>query len=110
MTFDDPAIVAARAEAERARARFTGTARELQARVNPGTLARGAWDTAKIKGADLAEEAVDAVRSRPVIATTVVAAIVLFLGREQLIGLAGRLTEGKPATTKKSKPKTETVA
>ena len=110
MTPDDPAVVAARAEAERARARFAGTARELQARVSPATLARGAWDSAKVKGADLAEDAVDAVRSRPVVATGVLVAATLFLAREPMLELASRLANGKPPKKKPTKPKTETVS
>lgn len=67
------------------------TARELQERLSPATLAQNAWDGAKSKGADLAEEAVDAVRRRPAIAGGVVAAIALFLAREPLIDMAGKL-------------------
>ena len=51
---------------------------------------------AKDKGADLAENAVDAVRARPLASTGVVAAIAMFLAREPLIGLAGKLA-GKEA-------------
>src|SRR5437868_13226820 len=70
------------------------TAQELQERLSPKTLARGAWDGAKEKGADLAEEAVDAVRARPLAATGVVAAITMFLAREPLMDLAGKLVGG----------------
>lgn len=94
MTTDSPEVAAARIEAERARSRLMETARELQDRVSPTTLAHSAWAGAKAKGADLAEDAVDAVRSRPAIASGVVAAIALFLAREPLIGLAGKLTNG----------------
>ena len=80
-----------------------GTAHELQERLSPKTLAKGAWQGAKEKGADLAEDAVDAVRARPLAATGVVAAIAMFLAREPLIDLAGRLAGGasdKRKTTK----------
>jgi len=70
------------------------TAQELQERLSPKTLARGAWQGAKEKGADLAEDAVDAVRTRPIAATGIVAAITMFLAREPLIGLAGKITGG----------------
>jgi hypothetical protein len=70
------------------------TAQELQERLSPKVLAKGAWQGAKEKGADLAEDAVDAVRSRPLAATGVVAAITMFLAREPLIDLAGRLADG----------------
>jgi len=91
MTRDTPEIAAARIEAERARARLIETARELQERLSPGILAHNAWEGAKSKGADLAEEAVDAVRRRPAIAGGVVAAIALFLAREPLIDMASKL-------------------
>ena len=84
-------ILAARAEVNRSRARVMATAQELQERLSPKVLAKGAWQGAKEKGADLAEDAVDAVRSRPLTVTGVVAAVTMFLAREPLIDLAGRL-------------------
>lgn len=100
---DSPHIAAARAEVERARSRMMTTAHELQVRLSPGTLAKGAWQGAKEKGADLAEDAVDAVRARPIAATSVVAAITMFLAREPLMNLVGRLIDG-PKEKKKRKP------
>jgi len=91
---DSAQIAAARIEAERRRARVIATAHELQERLSPRTLARGAWQGAKEKGADVAENAVDAVRSRPLAATGVVAAITMFLAREPLIDLAGKIIDG----------------
>ena len=107
-------VSAARIEADRARARLMESARELQERLSPGTLAQNAWEGAKIKGADLAEDAVDAVRRRPAIAGGVVAALTLFLAREPLMELAGKLTDDAKAKrrTRKSKKKassTETI-
>lgn len=108
---DTPEIAAARSEAERRRARLMATAHELQDRLSPKTLARDAWEGAKGKGADLAEDAVDAVRARPLAASGVVAAITMFLAREPLIDLAGKLVDGAKGKTRKRakahKPKTE---
>ncbi|HZB69371.1 MAG TPA: DUF3618 domain-containing protein [Sphingomicrobium sp.] len=119
MTKDTPEVAAARIEAERARARLMETARELQERLSPATLAQNAWEGAKSKGADLAEDAVDAVRRRPAIASGVVAAIALFLAREPLIDMAGKLADGvtskrktkkaAPRKTKGKEKKTETI-
>lgn len=81
---DSPKVAAARIEVERTRAELLETARELQARLQPGTLASEAWEKAKIKGADLAEDAVDAVRKRPVAVGGVIAALAMFLAREPL--------------------------
>ena len=91
---ETPAILAARAEVERSRTRVMATAQELQDRLSPKVLAKGAWQGAKEKGADLAEDAVDAVRSRPLTTTGVVAAITMFLAREPLIDLAGKMVDG----------------
>ena len=93
MTRESPEIVAARIEAERARARLMETAHRLQARISPGTLASNAWQGAKEKGANLAENAVDAVRKRPIAVTGVIAAITLFLAREPLMDLAEKVTD-----------------
>ena len=105
---DTPETAAARIEVERSRSRVMATAHELQERLSPKTLAKGAWQGAKEKGADLAEDAVDAVKSRPLATTGVIAAITLFLAREPLIDLAGRLVDGlgekrKGRKTRKSK-------
>jgi len=109
---DSPEVVALKLEAERRRARLMGTAEQLQARLSPGRLTSDAWQGAKDKGADLAENAVDAVRARPLATTGVVAAITMFLAREPLMDLAGRLVGGitdKRADRKRRKAaKTET--
>lgn len=120
MTRESPEVLAARLETERARSRLMDTAQRLQARISPGTLASNAWQGAKEKGADMAENAVDAVRKRPVAATGVVAAIALFLAREPLMDMAGKLADGasgkRPKKTSKTTPRkttrksTETVA
>lgn len=91
---DTPQIAAARAEADRRRARVIATAQELQDRLSPKTLARNTWQGAKEKGADLAENTVDAVRARPLAATGVVAAITMFLAREPLMDFASKLVDG----------------
>lgn len=92
-----PEVAAARIEAERARAKLMGTAHELQERLSPRTLARDAWEGAKHKGADVVEDAVDAVRKRPVAAGGAVAALALFLAREPLLDLAGKVVDGVTA-------------
>jgi Protein of unknown function (DUF3618) len=114
VTRDPPEVLAARIETERTRARLMDTAQRLQARISPGTLASNAWQGAKDKGADMAENAVDAVRKRPVAATGVIAAIALFLAREPLKDLAGKIADGasgkRSKKTRKTTSNTETVA
>jgi len=107
---DSAAILAARAEVDRSRARVMASAQELQDRLSPKVLAKDAWQGAKEKGADLAEDAVDAVRARPLAASGVVAALTMFLAREPLIDLAGRLVDvvgekRKSRKARKAKPK-----
>lgn len=97
---DTPEIAAARNEVDRSRSRVMATAQELQDRLSPKTLARDAWQGAKEKGADLAEDAVDAVKARPLATTGVVAAITMFLAREPLMDLAGKVIDGVGAKRK----------
>ena len=109
MKVETPGVAAARFEADRARSQLMTTAHRLQARVSPGTLAQNAWEGAKDKGANLAENAVDAVRSRPLAATGIVAAITLFLAREPLMDLAGKATEKVRTRTQKKKTRTKST-
>jgi len=107
---DSPNLLAAKADAEQAQARFMATLHELQHRVAPGTLAQNAWSGAKSKGADLAEDAVDAVRKRPYAAGGAVAALAVFLAREPLWDLASRLIgRGKGEADSDDIEKTEKV-
>ena len=111
------AVAAARIEVERSRGRLMATAHELQERLSPKVLARDAWEGAKDKGANLAEDAVDAVRSRPVAAGGIVAALTMFLAREPLFDMASRIVGGmgekrkarKSRKTKNKQDQTETV-
>ena len=77
-------VAAARIEAERAKGALLETARELIERLQPHNLVDDLWESAKIKGADLAEDAVDAVAKRPVAIGGAVAALAMFLAREPL--------------------------
>jgi hypothetical protein len=111
VTGEPDSVVEARQRADRARTQLFATFDELlgafklmQQRFEPSHLARDAWEAAKSKGADVAEDAVDAVAKRPVATTGVVAAIALFLARGPLLNLAGKLVKGKPRT---EKPKPE---
>ena len=105
MTDDDARIAAAERSVERARERLIETAQSLARQVEPGRIARALWADAKDKGADLAEEAVDAVKARPVAASGIVAGLALFLAREPIAELAGKWWNGA-----KTKRKTRTPA
>lgn len=98
---DSPKVTAARIEVARQRAALIDTARALQLRLQPATLAGEAWEKAKNKGADLAEDAVDAVRSRPVAVGGVAAALAMFLAREPIKDAAAKIYDAmtsRPAT------------
>lgn len=84
-------VVDATAEVERRREALIDTARELQQRLQPKTLALEAWESAKNKGADMAEGAVDAVRRRPVATSGIIAAIAMFLARDPIKDGVARL-------------------
>ena len=115
MKEEPPSVLAARAEVEIARKRMLDTLGELQRQFAPRALVREAWETAREKGAELAEETVDAVKARPLAVTGVVAAITMFLAREPLMDLAGKLVGGvsnksktrKRGRTKNAERKTE---
>jgi len=103
----DEGVRAAEQEVDRTRARLTASLQELSRQFAPHRLMEEVWEKAKDKGADLAEDAVDAVRARPYAATGVVAAIAMFIAREPLMDLAGKLVNGvsnKRAGKKRRKP------
>ncbi|MGI8931121.1 MAG: DUF3618 domain-containing protein [Sphingomicrobium sp.] len=102
-----PKMIAARIEVERTKTALAKTARELQVRLMPRTLMTEAWEKAKDKGADLAEEAVEAVKSRPVAVGGMVAALAMFLAREPIKDAAVKIYN---AMTSKDEPKADTAA
>ena len=104
---DAPKIAAARIQVEKARANLLDTLRELQQRLQPRTLVSEAWEKAKDKGADLAEDAVDAVAKRPVAVGGVIAALAMFLAREPLKKATVKFYD---VMTPLFEPRTKTVA
>ena len=101
----NPRIVEAEANVTAARESLIDTARELQQRLQPKTLAREAWESAKNKGADMAEEAVDAVKRRPVATGGIIAAIAMFLAREPIKDGVSRLYDAMTSPDDDAKPK-----
>lgn len=100
-------IAAAEIEVERARVRLVATVRELQTMFEPHKVVSEVWEKAKNKGADLAEEAVDAVKSRPVAVGGVIAALTMFLAREPIKDAAVKIYD---AMTSKDEPKPQSPA
>ena len=93
----------AEAEVERTKAALIDTFQDLAAQLEPKKLAREFWEGAKNKGADLAEDAVDAVTKRPVVATGLVAALAMFLARDPIKD-ATKKVAGAIKPSKKEKP------
>lgn len=98
-------------ELDQARSRLINTLQQLSRQFEPHRLVQEAWDKAKDKGADLAEEAVDAVSRRPLTTGAVVAGIVAFLARDSLINAAGKLVKGSKGNSRKRRkaPNKETT-
>jgi len=94
-------IKAAEFEVDRARSRLLATLHELSGQFQPHRLIQEVWETAKDKGADLAEDAVDAVSRRPITTGAVIAGIVAFLARDSLISAAGKLIRGKKGKSRR---------
>jgi len=87
-------IEQAKREAVRARERFEHTLAAVQQRLSPGNLAGEAWGGVKDKSADLAEGALQAVKSRPKAVSLAVGALAVFLARQPLKRAVSRLISG----------------
>ena len=87
-------ILKARGEAELARARLSTTLGEIQERLKPQTLANQAWEGVKDRSGALADDAVEAVKARPVAAGAALGAVLLFLARSPIKTAAARLFGG----------------
>ena len=84
-------IEQAKRDALRARARFEHTLAAVQHRLHPTNLAEEAWDGVKDKGADLADNALQAVKKRPAVVSVALGAFALFLARAPLKRAVSRL-------------------
>jgi hypothetical protein len=93
----DEHVRAAELKVDRARRKLIGSLGEFE----PHLLMQEAWEKAKDKGADLAEEAVDAVSKRPLTTGAVVAGIVAFLARDSLMNAAGKLVDRAKGKSRK---------
>lgn len=90
MTGPADRIVMARREAERAKRELASTLGALQHRLKPGNLMSNAWDGVREKSGEMADDALQTVKDRPVAASGVLAAIVIFLARDPLWRTASR--------------------
>jgi hypothetical protein len=88
-------ISGAKRTAIRAKDRLDRTLAAVQHRLSPGNLAEEAWDGVKDKGADMAEGALEAVKSRPKTVSLALGAFALFLARAPLKRAVTRLISGE---------------
>ncbi len=86
----------AKIEAQLARARLTTTVGDLQARLNPATVATNAWEGVKERSSEIADDAVQAVRARPVAVSAALGAFTLFLARAPIRSAFSRLFSKGP--------------
>ena len=77
-----------------ARDRLERTLAAVQHRLSPGNLAEEAWDGVKDKGANMAEGALQAVKSRPRAVSLALGAFALFMARAPLKRAVTRLISG----------------
>ena len=89
-------ITRAKREAELSRKRLMGMVSELQERLKPGTIANNAWVGVKDRSTELADDAVQAVKARPMVASAALGAVTLFLARSPLKSAASWLFHRKP--------------
>ena len=76
-------LARAQYEAEQAKKRLASTMGALQYRLKPGTLMNNAWEGVRDKSSDLTDGALQAVKERPGAASGVVAAVLIYLAREE---------------------------
>ena len=88
-------IEATQRAALQAKDRFERTLAAVQHRLSPGNLAEEAWDGVKDKSADMAEGALQAVKSRPKTVSLALGALALFLARAPLKRAVSRLISGE---------------
>ncbi len=77
----DPALVAAHAQVDAARARLFGTLGEIKERLEPRNIAEDAMERVTTRLSSAAQRGADAARERPYAAAGVAAGIGLFLAR-----------------------------
>ena len=84
-------ITRAKQEAELARRQLLATAGELQQRLKPTNIASNAWEGVTDKAGEFADDAVQAVKARPVAVSAALGAFTLFLARAPIRSAVSRL-------------------
>ena len=77
-------LQSAKSDAELAKRQLSSTMGALQYRLKPGNLASDAWSGVKEKSGAMADDALQAVKDRPVAASGILAALLVFLARDPI--------------------------
>ena len=97
MSNDEPSLAVAELRSELARQALAGTLVEIQARLNPRSLAREAVQELREAGEELARDGLEAAKRHPLTVVGVATAIILFLARQPVRALISRLPDETPA-------------
>ncbi|WP_084607759.1 DUF3618 domain-containing protein [Sphingomonas jaspsi] len=98
-------LALAESEVDRTRDRLVDTVSDFADLLAPKRIISDVWENAKDKGADLAENAVDAVKKRPLVFGGIVAALTAFLAREPLKDAAVSAYDVMTSPKKRTGPK-----
>ena len=91
-----PELTRAKQEAEVARRQLLATVAALQERLNPAKIANNAWEGVVDRSSEIAEDAVQAVKARPVAVSAALGAFTLFLARAPIRSGIARIFAKKP--------------
>lgn len=94
----DPAVVAARAQCQAARARLDASIAAAKDRLHPRSLAADAVEGAADKAVQVAQNGLDAARERPALSAAIAGALALALFRKPLLGWISRRADNDDAT------------
>lgn len=83
----------ARAEAELARRRMDASIAATKEALKPQTIANNAWESVRDIGGGIAGEVVDTVKSKPITASSIGAAVTVALARRPLRWLSDKLSK-----------------
>jgi ElaB/YqjD/DUF883 family membrane-anchored ribosome-binding protein len=95
---DDLKIEQAKESARAARARLFATLGRIQDRFRPQTLAQDVWREVRDRSTEIADDAVNIARARPLATGAVAAGVLLFAARQPLLRTMSRLFS-KPEET-----------
>ena len=103
------AIRRAKAESERARRRMDESLTAAKDALKPQTIANNAWESVRDIGGGIAGEVVDTVKSKPITASSIGAAVTVALARRPLRWLSDKLSKPRDEHATEADARTFTV-